>query len=221
MGGKLPAIMEQWQACGDTVLVLADTSRWLALFRIRDDARASARDAVTDLHACGLETAVLSGDSPSAALKMAENLGIGRAWGGMSPEEKHRRLCELQSEGHVVAMIGDGVNDAPVLAQAQVSIAMGGGTELARTQSDIVLLGENLRQLAVGVAIARKTMRVIRQNLGWAFAYNLLAIPAAMAGWVTPWMAGVGMSVSSLLVVLNALRLARGSGTVRPIPTGG
>jgi len=205
----IPPQIASWQAEGDTVLVLADDKHWRALFRVRDVARGSAAPAIADLHERGLDTALLSGDSAPAALKMATSLGIHHAWGAMSPEGKHDRLRELQQQGHVVAMVGDGVNDAPVLAQAQVSIAMGSGTELARTQSDIVLLGENLQQLAQGVATARRTMRIVRQNLGWAFAYNLLAIPAAMGGWVTPWMAGIGMSASSLLVVLNALRLTR------------
>jgi Cu2+-exporting ATPase len=99
------------------------------------------------------------------------------------------------------------VNDAPVLAQAHVSIAMGGGTELARSQADVVLLSDDPIHLTEGVTVARRTLRVIRQNLAWAFVYNVSAIPLAMAGWITPWMAGIGMSASSLLVVMNALRL--------------
>jgi Cu2+-exporting ATPase len=101
------------------------------------------------------------------------------------------------------------VNDAPVLAQAQVSIVLGGGADLARAQADIVLLGNELSALPAGLHLARRSLRIVRQNLVWAAAYNLLAIPLAMTGWITPWMAGIGMSASSLLVVLNALRLQR------------
>jgi hypothetical protein len=120
-------------------------------------------------------------------------------------------LRELQKGDAVIAMVGDGVNDAPVLAQAQVSVAMGGGTDLARNQADIVLLSARLGALADGLALSRRALTIIRQNLWWSFVYNFTAVPLAMSGLVTPWMAGIGMSASSLFVVLNALRLQRGA----------
>jgi Cu2+-exporting ATPase len=127
----------------------------------------------------------------------------------MLPEDKRDALAAWQHQGAVVAMVGDGVNDAPVLAQAQVSIALGGGADLARTQADMVLPGNRLAALPAAVRLSRRTLRIIRQSLVWAFVYNLGAIPLALSGWVTPWMAGIGMSISSLLVVLNALRLQK------------
>jgi Cu2+-exporting ATPase len=159
------------------------------------------------LRGAGRQISILSGDTSAAVAEVAAQLGVADARGGLSPEAKHARIMELQQGGAIVAMVGDGVNDAPVLAQAQVSIAMGGGTDLARKQADIVLLTDDLTRLAQGVAVSRRTLAIVRQNLAWAFAYNLLAIPLAMAGMVTPWMAGIGMSGSSLLVVANALRL--------------
>ena len=127
----------------------------------------------------------------------------------MSPQGKHDYVTALQAKGGVVAMVGDGVNDAPVLAQAQVSIAMGGGAQLARTQADLILLSNNLDHLRRGVTLSVRALRVIRQNLVWSFVYNFVALPLAMLGYVTPWIAGIGMSGSSLLVVLNSLRLQK------------
>ena len=182
---------------------------WVALFRFDDAIRPQAADLVRMLRQGGYDVSILSGDTPGAVRRVADELGVEDAHGALSPQEKHRFVASLQQAGEVVAAVGDGVNDAPILAQAQVSVAMGGGTDLARTQGDLILLSGNLLHLAAGVSTARKALSVIRQNLAWAFAYNIVAIPAAMLGWVTPWMAGIGMSASSLLVVLNALRLQR------------
>jgi Cu2+-exporting ATPase len=210
-GAPVPAAAAEWLAAGDTVIGLSDEAGWLALFRLADRLREGAAAALAELKSMDVRVATLSGDAPATVARVARDLGIESARGAMSPEDKHDAIKDLQQKGAVVAMVGDGVNDAPVLAQAHVSVAMGGGTDLARSQGDAVLLSNDLGHLVSGVSIARKTLRVIRQNLAWAFAYNLIAIPLAMAGWITPWMAGIGMSASSLLVVLNALRLQRGT----------
>ncbi len=207
----LPPAARALYATGDTCVALADESGWIAVFRLGDQLRPEAGALVRRLRDLGCHITLLSGDSVEAVGPVATALSIQEAHGGMTPQGKHDFIAALQSRGAVVAMVGDGVNDAPVLAQAQVSVAMGGGTELARNQADIVLLGENLGRLAEAVELARRTRRIVRQNLAWAFAYNLSAIPLAMMGWITPWMAGIGMSASSLLVVANALRL-QGSG---------
>jgi len=208
-GRALPEVAAEWLAAGDTVVGLAEEGGWLAVFRLADRPRPGAAEALAALKAQGVQLAALSGDAPGTVAKVAADLGIESAQGAMTPEGKHEAIRRLQDGGALVAMVGDGVNDAPVLAQAHVSVAMGGGTDLARSQGDVVLLSNDLGHLAVGVATARRTLRIVRQNLVWAFAYNLGAIPLAMAGWITPWMAGIGMSASSLLVVLNALRLQR------------
>lgn len=206
-GQPLPDAALRWSESGGSVVALANAQGWLALLRFQDSLRPQAAALIRALRSGGVKLSILSGDTPTAVGEVAAQLGVTDALGGQSPEAKHAFITRLQSCGSIVAMVGDGVNDAPVLAQAQVSIAMGSGTDLARQQADIVFLAENLLHLAEGVQLARKTLRIVRQNLIWAFAYNLLAIPLAMLGIVTPWMAGIGMSASSLLVVLNALRL--------------
>jgi Cu2+-exporting ATPase len=208
-GQEPPVEAGEWLAAGDSVVALADDAGWLALFRLTDTAREGAAAAIAELRAMGIRIAVFSGDSQGAVARIAADLDVADARGGMMPEHKHQAIKALQDAGATVAMVGDGVNDAPVLAQAHVSIAMGGGTDLARSQGDVVLLSNDLTHLAEGVAMARRTLAIIRQNLVWAFVYNITAVPLAMAGWITPWLAGIGMSASSLLVVLNALRLQR------------
>ena len=208
-GRPLPETARVWSEGGGSVVALGNGTGWLALLRFSDQLRPGAQALLDELRRAGLRVSILSGDSAAAVRGIAAQLGVSDAHGELSPEAKHAHIAALQRCGAVVAMVGDGVNDAPVLAQAQLSIAMGGGTDLARQQADIVLMGEDLGKLGDGLLLARRTLAVVRQNLVWAFAYNLLAIPLAMAGLVTPWLAGIGMSASSLLVVLNALRLQK------------
>ena len=194
---------------GDTVVLFAGREMLHAAFVLGDVLRPGARDLVVDLKRQGIHVMLLTGDHETAARSVAEKLGIDAVAWNLRPAEKLERVKALQQRGAVVAMVGDGVNDAPVLAAAQVSIAMGGGTAVAAASADMILLSQQLPHLADGLAVARRTLNVIRQNLAWAVVYNLLALPAAAAGYITPWLAALGMSASSLLVVANALRLAQ------------
>lgn len=220
-GQAMPPVAADWLGAGDSVVFMADAQGWRAAFRIGDRLRAGAGEMIAALQAQGIAVSIFSGDDAGVVSRLARALGIADARGNLTPEDKHAAVSALQAAGAVVAMAGDGVNDAPVLAQAQLSIAMGSGTDLARSTADAVLLGDDLLALTDGLRMARKTMRVVRQNLFWAFAYNITAIPLAMFGLVTPWMAGIGMSASSLLVVLNALRLQTGPATGALLPQPG
>ncbi|MFO7542831.1 MAG: heavy metal translocating P-type ATPase [Thiobacillus sp.] len=189
-------------------VALADESGLIAWFALADAPRPDAAASLAALQQQGLRLHLLSGDGEAVVKATAQQLGIADWHAGALPEDKLAYVNALQKEGRIVAMVGDGINDAPVLAGAQVSIAMGEGADVAQAAADMVMLGGRLSTLADGVALARKTQQIIRQNLGWALGYNLIAIPAAALGHVTPWIAGIGMSASSLLVVLNALRLS-------------
>ncbi len=192
-----------------TEVWLGDRQGRLARFMLADTVRPEAAKALAALRQQGLTLELLSGDAPSVVTQVAGELGVETSRGGQRPDDKLARIKALQRDGAVVAMVGDGINDAPVLAGAQVSLAMGSGTQLAQASADMVLLSENLSHLPLAVRTARRTLAIIRQNLAWAIVYNLFAIPLAAAGYVAPWMAAIGMSLSSLLVVLNALRLTR------------
>jgi len=192
-----------------SVAALGDERGWLALFTFCDAPRPGARQLVRDLRARGRQVCLLSGDRVHHVEHVARELGIEIMRGAATPEEKVEFVRELQSRGAVVAMVGDGINDAPVLAQAQVSIAVGSGTELAQVNADMVLLTEGLHGLADAFDTAASALRVVRQNFTWAIVYNAVAVPLALAGWVTPLIAAIGMSGSSLAVVMNALRLLR------------
>ncbi|MBK3869795.1 cadmium-translocating P-type ATPase [Pseudomonas stutzeri] len=198
----IPGQQGQWLLLGDGQGPLA----WLVLDdRLRDDAPAL-------LEACrrrGWQTLLLSGDSSPMVGQIATELGIDQAEGGMTPAAKLARLQALQAQGHRVLMLGDGVNDVPILAAADISVAMGSATDLAKTSADAVLLSNRLGSLAQAFVVARRSRRIIIENLAWASLYNGLILPFAAIGWVTPLWAALGMSISSLLVVLNALRLTR------------
>ena len=157
----------------------------------------------------GKRVILLSGDAPAPVNDVALRLGIAEAHANVTAPCKLEFVRTLQRQGAVVAMIGDGINDAPVLAGADVSIALDSGAALAKIHADIVMMAPRLLALHQAVLVARRALRVIKQNLLWAFAYNFTAIPLAALGLVTPWMAALGMSVSSLLVIVNALRLSR------------
>ena len=192
-----------------TTLYLGEKGTWLARFYISDAVRPDALAAINALKGLGCEVSLLSGDDPLVAQSIAKQLGIENAVGRESPQTKLTRVAALQAAGRVVCMVGDGVNDAPVLAHAQVSVAMGEGTELARTQADCVLLGQHLLVLPAAIRLSRSARKTIRENLWWAIIYNAVALPVAMGGFLTPWLAGIGMSFSSLWVVLNSLRLQK------------
>ncbi|MDX2350491.1 MAG: heavy metal translocating P-type ATPase [Porticoccus sp.] len=194
-------------ASGQLPLLLADKNRPLGWVLLQDELRPGAACAITRLRAQGIEVSLLSGDRQATVDEMAEKLGITERCGGMSPEQKLAEANRLQKAGHRVIMVGDGINDVPVLSGADASVAMGDATDFARIHADSILLSSNLDTLPKAITLARKTRRVIQQNLGWALCYNLLALPLAAAGMIPPWAAAIGMSVSSLLVVLNALRL--------------
>ena len=209
----------------ETLVCLADAQGVAATFHLADRLRKGSREFVADLRRLGLAVEIASGDAAEAVAPVAAAADLHEWRGGLTPHDKLALLRARQSQGDTVVMVGDGVNDAPVLAGADVSIAMAAGTPLAQTSADMVLLGESLAPLVTGVAAARRTVRIVRQNLAWAAGYNLLALPLAAAGFITPWMAALGMSASSLLVVLNALRLshpprARQATAPGPLPEG-
>ncbi len=203
------AVLDELRRHGETLVLFAGREKLHAAFALSDELRPGATELIAELKRRGLTVLLFTGDHETAARRVAASLGIDDPVWDLRPADKLERVRALQRRGAVVVMVGDGVNDAPVLAAAQVSVAMGGGTAVAASSADMILLSQQLPHLADGMSVARRTLRIIRENLGWALAYNLLAVPAAAAGYVTPWMAALGMSASSLLVVANALRLTR------------
>ncbi|MFC5497017.1 heavy metal translocating P-type ATPase [Caenimonas terrae] len=187
---------------------LADEAGWLASFELHETLRADAVEAIASLRRLGVAVHILSGDRPAAVARVAGRAGIALFTGGCTPQDKLARLDSLQARGHRVAMVGDGLNDGPALARADVSVAVGEAVPLAQAQADVVIAGAQLARVASLLRHARRTRRVVRQNLAWAALYNAVCVPLAIAGAMPPWLAGLGMAASSLLVVLNSARLA-------------
>ena len=190
-------------------VILASEENVLARIILVDELRPGARDLVSSLQAQGLAVELLSGDQESNTAALATDLGIEQWQGNNSPEDKLATIRTRQNDGDIVLMVGDGINDVPVLSGADISVAMAEATDFTRMACDAVLLSGNLNTLVDTLAVARKTEAVIRQNIAWALIYNFSALPLAAMGWVPPWAAAIGMSASSLVVVLNALRLQR------------
>lgn len=188
---------------------LCRRGEWLASWQLSEDVREDAAQTVQALKDMGVDVYVLSGDHSQAVQQVAQELGIDLAYGACTPQDKLARMMGLQAQGHHVAMVGDGLNDGPVLAGAHVSMAFGQAVPLAQSKSDLVLMGGKLWVVATSLRLARQTLRVVRQNLVWAALYNAVCVPLAVAGWLPAWLAGLGMALSSLWVVLNSLRLTK------------
>jgi Cu2+-exporting ATPase len=201
----------------DEGIILSVDGAPIARFRLAESIRPDTDATIRALREAGLSLEILSGDEPARVASLAARLGIDRYQSRASPQDKLARLIDLQQRGHRVAMVGDGINDAPVLAQAQVSISFATGAPLAQHQADLLILGDRLHSLTEARRLSLRALKVVRQNLVFAIVYNLLSIPLALAGVLPPWLAGLGMAASSVVVVLNAMRLAPSSGTSAPL----
>ncbi|MDE2220642.1 MAG: HAD-IC family P-type ATPase, partial [Gammaproteobacteria bacterium] len=204
-----PAALTNADPDADDCIWLGSAAGHAAAFSVADTLRPDARAAVARLRSLGLEVRIASGDRRATIARVAAELGIAAAEGRMDPQAKLGLIRRLQAQGRHVLMVGDGINDGPVLAAAHASCAMGGGAALAHAAADLLLMNESLVGLAGAVQTARGATGLVRANLRWALGYNLCAVPLAAAGLVSPWLAALGMSASSLYVVERARRFAR------------
>ena len=194
---------------------LSDDRGWLATFELNEAIRSDSRETTLALQRAGIALHLLSGDSSKAAARVAVQVGITAFQGECTPQHKLDYLRNLQRSGHKVAVVGDGLNDGPVLAAADVSFAFGQAVPLAQAQSDFVVFGGQLEAILMATQLSSRTLQVVRQNLCWAALYNAVCVPLAVVGWLPAWLAGIGMALSSLLVVLNAFRLSYGAKAVK------
>ncbi len=198
---------EAYRQAGQTVSFMSIEGQVVGVFAMEDPLRRNAQEVVAQLKALGLQTHLLTGDGPVVAARVAKKVGVDAFQAGVTPGQKLDYVKKLQAKGLKTAMVGDGYNDAPALAAADLSVAMGSGTDVAKASADIILLRGELEKVVEALHLARKTLAVIRQNLAWAFGYNLLAVPLAVFASVPPALAALAMALSSLSVVLNSLRL--------------
>jgi Cu+-exporting ATPase len=205
--GDLKSAVEKHTAAGDSVVVVYRDAYAVAVIALADAIGASTPNAVAHLRSLGIKPIVASGDHEAAVKKVCDELGISKFYAGSSPADKLELIQQAQANGDVVAMIGDGINDAAALAKAHLSMAMGSGSDVAASAADIVLLRPTMAAAVDAVALSRATIRTIKINLFWAFAYNIAAIPLAMAGLLGPLVASAAMAFSSVFVVTNSLRL--------------
>ncbi len=201
------AWMHEHQELGQTVVAAASDGAFLGAIAVADAIKPTSKQAIEDLKSLGLDPVLVSGDNEAVAHAVARQLGIDKVWADVLPEDKIAIVKELQAGGRRVAMVGDGVNDAAALAQADLGMAMGSGTDVAIEASDITLMRSDPRSIVDAIRLSRKTLATIKGNLFWAFAYNVAAIPLAVAGLLNPMIAGAAMAFSSVFVVTNSLRL--------------
>ena len=206
---ELDAARQAAEAQGRTAVAAAWDGAVRGVLVVADTVKPTSAEAVTSLKALGLRPVLLTGDNQTTARAVAAEVGIDEVIAEVLPSEKAAVIARLQSEGRVVAMVGDGVNDAPALAQADLGLAIGTGTDVAIEASDLTLVSGDLRAAADAIRLSRATLRTIKQNLAWAFGYNVAALPLAAAGLLNPLIAGLAMALSSVSVVANALRLRR------------
>jgi P-type E1-E2 ATPase len=197
----------QWAGRGASVSLVGWDARVRGVVAVADTVKQEAASTVAGLHRMGVRTVLLTGDGAGAAHAVAEAVGIGEVVAEVLPEDKAAAVRALQDGGRRVAMVGDGVNDAPALVQADLGIALGTGTDVAIEAGDVTLLGASTRGVLIALALSRRTLRTIRQNLAWAFVYNIILIPVAAVGLLDPIYSGAAMAASSITVVSNSLRL--------------